>query len=617
MTPLNTCLKWFKFQKRAGGYSEYSRVKVGYDNNGNIKEIISPEGNAHPELVEQYTTRYLYDEQNRLSKIEYPKTNKDEVFNPCKVYFYNDLTNEVTVLDENSNKTIIKKDPVGRVVEEIAGSDSPDQVAVLYSYDSLGNKITETIDGIITTRFEYNDLNQLVHKVLPLEKVLNDPNGQPVEKNPVYRYEYNVEGNLVKEVSPLGTVISHVYDELNRKIETYTEFTKLDGSMVTSSTKTYYDLAGNKIKVVDANGKATEMTYTAQGLLATQQDPMGGLTSYQYDQVGNKISETDPRGNTPTATPNSYTAWYYYDDLYRLVKGVLPDQTPPTDSINPGDNPVITFAYDRNGNCIKETKANGQEVNYKYNGRNWIDEQNQTLDGQTYTTRYIYDGMGNQRSIYDNKGYKTEYRYDPLNRLAVEIFPEGNIVEYEYDNRGNKYLIRDGKHNATKFIYNNLNLLSQVIDARGNTTTNWYNEEGQMTKTVTPTGLVTKFYPNELGLPLKVEDSLGQFRLFDFDVAGNTVYKKDPRGTETTLVYDDLYRVLRTDLRNGTKHQYLSYDYDQVGNIKQADNGEVKLFYNNADQNYESNPFNRITKITQVLADGAQYNTELLNVKLN
>ncbi len=603
-------LEVVKFQKRAGGYSEYSRVKVGYDNNGNISEIISPDGNAHPELVEQYTTKYLYDEQNRLNKIEYPKTNKDEAFNPCKVYFYNDLTNEVKVLDENSNETIIKKDPVDRVVEEIAGSRSADQVSVQYTYDSLGNKTTETIDDTITTRFEYNDLNQLVCKVLPQEEVLNDPNGQTMEKSPVYRYEYDFEGNLVKEVSPLGTVITHVYDELNREIETYTEFTKLDGSKVTSSTKTYYDLAGNKIKVVDANGKATEMTYTAQGLLATQQDPMGGVTSFQYDKVGNKISETDPRGNAPEAAPNSYTAWYYYDELYRLVKGVLPDQTPPADPSNPGDNPVITFAYDRNGNCIKETKANGQEVNYKYNGRNWVDEQSQILDGQTYTTRYVYDGMGNQRHIYDNKGNKTEYRYDALNRLALEIYPEGNTVEYEYDNRGNKHIIRDGKHNATEYIYNHLNQLAQVIDAKGNTTTNWYNEEGQMTKTVTPTGLVTKFYPNELGLSLKIEDSLGQFRLFDFDVAGNTVYKKDPRGTETTLVYDDLYRVLRTDLRNGTKHQYLSYDYDQVGNIKQADNGEVKLIYNNADQNYESDPFNRVTKVTQVLPGGARYNTE-------
>ena len=286
-----------KFKKSgAGTYTAYSRVKVNYDNDGNIKEIISPEGNAHPEMAEKYTTKYLYDEQNRLIRIEYPKTNQDEQFNPSKVYFYNDLTNEVTVLDENNNETIIRKDPVGRVIEEIAGFRTANQISVQYTYDSLGNKTSETIDGEITIRFEYNDLNQLVRKILPRDEVLNDPDGQPVEKSPVYQYEYDLEGNLVKEISPLGTVITHVYDELNREIETRTEFTRLDGSTVTSRTKTYYDLTGNKIKVVDPNGKTTEMTYTAQGLLATHKDPMGGIAG----------SDSSGRPKRPRRQPGHY-----------------------------------------------------------------------------------------------------------------------------------------------------------------------------------------------------------------------------------------------------------------------------------------------------------------------
>ena len=111
-------------------------------------------------------------------------------------------------------------------------------------------------------------------------------------------------------------------------------------------------------------------------------------------------------------------------------------------------------------------------------------------------------------------------------------------------------------------------------------------------------------------MPLRVVDSLGQSRIFDYDITGNTIYKKDPRGTESTFVYDDLYRLLRTDLQNGSRQQYLSYDYDLVGNIKQADNGRVKLIYNNADTNYDSDPFNRIKKIVQVMPDGSRYNTE-------
>ncbi len=54
----------------------------------------------------------------------------------------------------------------------------------------------------------------------------------------------------------------------------------------------------------------------------------------------------------------------------------------------------------------------------------------------------------------------------------------------------------------------------------------------------------------------------------------------------------------------------LLYEYDSVGNLKQADNGQVKLVYNNADTSYDSDPFNRIKKIAQVMPDGNRYNLE-------
>jgi RHS repeat-associated protein len=44
--------------------------------------------------------------------------------------------------------------------------------------------------------------------------------------------------------------------------------------------------------------------------------------------------------------------------------------------------------------------------------------------------------------------------------------------------------------------------------------------------------------------------------------------------------------------------------------VKQADNGQVKLIYNGADSNYDSDPFNRISKVAQVMPDGTRYTTE-------
>ena len=599
-----------KFKKTLGVPYAYSRVKVRYDDQGNIHEIISPEGCKNPDQEFKYKTKYLYDEANRLSKIIYPDFTEDQLDNPFKYYSYNDVTNEVTVTDENGYETVIKKDPVDRVIEQIAGYRTDVPVTTKFSYDALGNKVSGTDGKGNLTLYEYDDQNRLVRKTLPPVEVLNDPNGSSRVKSPVASYEYDNEGNLVREISSLGTIIKHYYDEMNREIKTETSFTGLDGTKKTVISKTFYDLAGNKVKTVDSQGKATEFAYSARGWMKEQKDPMGGIIRFTYDAVGNKLSETDPRGNAAGAAANSYTAWYYYDELYRVVKAVLPDNSPPQNPANPGDNPVVSFDYDLNGNCTKETKANGQAINYTYNSRNWLLTQSQSLNGQDYTTRFEYDGIGNKRFVYDNKGNGTEYRYDALSRLALQISPEGNTVSYDYDENGNRTAVRDGKHNETKYEYDALNRLQKVIDADLKATTNWYNEEGRLTKTVSPTGLVTKFHVNELGMPLRVIDSLGQTRSFDYDISGNTIYNKDPRGTETRFEYDDLYRVLRTDLQNGTRQQYLSYEYDPVGNIKQTDNGQVRLIYNNADTSYESDPFNRIKKVAQVMPGGTTYNSE-------
>ena len=144
--------------------------------------------------------------------------------------------------------------------------------------------------------FVYDDLNRLVRKTLPAVDELNDPNAaRPTVKSPQYRYEYDNEGNLIHEISSLGTVITHEYDEMNREIRITTSFTLKDGVKRTTVTKNFYDLAGNKIEVVDANGKSAKFTYTARDWLKAKTDPNSGVTSFTYDLVGNKISDRPAR----------------------------------------------------------------------------------------------------------------------------------------------------------------------------------------------------------------------------------------------------------------------------------------------------------------------------------
>ncbi|HBE77563.1 MAG TPA: hypothetical protein DDW65_07230, partial [Firmicutes bacterium] len=320
-----------KYKRTLGVYWVYSRVKVKYDNRGNIAAIVSPNGCADSSNQDDYTTNYYYDALGRLAKVIYPDGN-------YKYYDYEDLSNWVTVYDENGNRTLIKKDAVDRVMEQDYAVGAGEGYSTYFEYDALGNKTSETDGRGNTASFIYDNLNRLVSKSLPAEDSLDNPDGSVTAGSPATRYQYDDEGNLIQETSPMGHSIIHIYDEMNREIQTTSQFTGLNGASKTVVAKTFYDLAGNIIKTDDPNGKISKCTYSARGLLLTQTDPAGGVISFTYDAIGNKLSETDARGNAPGAAQNSYTTWYVYDELYRVVKAVLPDNTPPSGPDSPGDN---------------------------------------------------------------------------------------------------------------------------------------------------------------------------------------------------------------------------------------------------------------------------------------
>ncbi|MCL6591946.1 MAG: hypothetical protein K6U80_18605, partial [Firmicutes bacterium] len=197
-----------KYKRILGIPYVYSKVKVGYDEQGNIVKIVSPNGAANPSEEYKYTTWYQYDEVNRLQKVTYPDGTETPDDNPYKFYEYNDDLNTVTVTDENGNQSMTKKDEVGRVVEQALGLHSESMITNYFGYDSLGNKISETDGRGNTVLFVYDDLNRLVSKTLPATEILNNPDSLPTVKSPRYTYEYDREGNVIKEISPLGTVVT-------------------------------------------------------------------------------------------------------------------------------------------------------------------------------------------------------------------------------------------------------------------------------------------------------------------------------------------------------------------------------------------------------------------------
>ena len=146
-------------------------------------------------------------------------------------------------------------------------------------------------------------------------------------------FTYDEAGSLLREISPLGAVTRYAYDE-----------------------------KGNAVRqVVDGLGTIT-MTYEG-GLLTGITDYNGGLTSFGYDEWGNRCLQTDAMGNSMEAV---------YDETGKILleKGF--------------DGTVTAYTYDAKGQKIEET-VTGE-------------------DGKTRTVRYGYDGMGRVADVTNEAG---------------------------------------------------------------------------------------------------------------------------------------------------------------------------------------------------------------------
>jgi RHS repeat-associated protein len=210
----------------------------------------------------------------------------------------------------------------------------------------------------------------------------------------------------------------------------------------TNRTDYIYDTSGNNVTKVkdDHTGDNVQMTYNADGTLATSTDPDNNTTTYSYTH-----------GNLTTVTP----------------------ATIPSGSGTPL-NP-IHLSYD-SANRVSEISSvcssggcsgTGHEVDYTYDD---FDRVTQALyknaSGTTVATIcYEYDNDGNLTQVSDPSG-DTDYVYDGLNRLTSEYLPTGGPDYYNYDPAGNLTSL-NVPGGIVIYGYDKANELTSVTDPGG------------------------------------------------------------------------------------------------------------------------------------------------------
>jgi YD repeat-containing protein len=261
------------------------------------------------------------------------------------------------------------------------------------------------------------------------------PTSQTDPDNQTTSYSYDAAQRPTGFTSPTGASNAIAYNVFGEKTSSTTTYTE-SGVNKYVSTSAVFDGWGQMTSSVDANGAQTNYTYDNMGHRLTQTNPFpqggtpGPSTGYQYDQLSRLTVTTLPPGNTlQTAYIGgniviltdqvNRKAKRESDSLGRLIKVTEQD-------ISTGNLTQETiYTYDIADHLIGVNQGN-QTRAFKYDAEGHvlferIPEMTATVNdgtGTYWTTKYTYTDFGTVATKTDARGVITTYGYDGLNRLT-------------------------------------------------------------------------------------------------------------------------------------------------------------------------------------------------------
>ncbi|QTL38034.1 RHS repeat domain-containing protein [Pseudoalteromonas viridis] len=469
------------------------------------------------------------------------------------------------------------------------------------TYDELGRKITESLNG----------------------KLLRE-------------YTYDNVGNILSIEDAHGNITSYTYDGLNRVIAESAP----DGSV------TEYNYSGDKLTSVrDDRYNKTIYSYNSAGRVNKIQSPDTGVTNFNYYNSGMLKQKTDAKGNK---------IYYYYDEHGRLIRlsangklhrfkyrnGLLSEITDPSGSTSFGYNGAgkpttqtntingIGYRtrndYDQYGRLSKITYPGGNKVIYEYNKDNSVSRVLVNTNGtnRTLISNISYNATGANTGFYFGNGLKRTLArdggnrissiktsgvqdltytygksglissitnkqnadasrnlgYDRANRLTSELQGTSGIGStYSYDTLGNR---KSESSNGEKYsgwlvLHGPVSTVIPFISrsGQGNAVLSYASNSNRLSKVAGPDGSFTLSYDSNGNI---INDGKRSYTYNSFNrlvgVSGGVQYKYNALGlrvskkvgnTETHFIYNQSGQLLA----EGTQKQYIYFNGQVVAYI--------------------------------------------------
>ncbi|MCD0487346.1 putative Ig domain-containing protein [Pedobacter sp. MC2016-14] len=399
-------------------------------------------------------------------------------------------------------------------------------------------------------------------------------------------------------------------------------------SLITGTTKSYYN--GN-ISAQSWRSKKPQSIINTYG--TTVSNPK--MFTYEYDNEyqfnNNKFGSPNYTNNSFTETANANREFNLTYDANGNIKSLSrTDQAGNIKSQFTGDNyhyqtgtnkltsvdNYADYIYDDLGQMTGQSRVNGAGyyLNYNINGKITgiysdvnktqlrvsftYDESGQRIlktdHLQNITTYYVYDGVGNLLSIYDNNGSTLQQKELPLYASSrIGLYKRSdNSYQYELnDNLGNvRVVINQSKINGAADVvyYSDYYPFGSPLTLVNNDYR--YGYQGQFAEVDKETGWNNfdfRMYDSEIGRWMST-DPMGQYYSPYVGMGNNPVSRVDPDGgfdgeyeknaegkwIKTSTVGDDIGVDFYHDFKNGKQITYIT---DRNGNWNSILNGRKYL----------------------------------------
>jgi YD repeat-containing protein len=517
-------------------------------------------------------TSYTYDRIGRLVTVTDPEGSVTQ-------YDHGWGTSNLTTLmhvaagTPDESLTSYVYDNAGRVLEEHRAYGTADEAVTKYSYDGLGNRLTVTDPDNHVTSFSYDKIGAVTQKVDALNgstTYTHDAFGNIIqETDPLGRSTYNYYDaldRLIRSRDAEDYVTATGYDAFGDVTSVIRYFNRTTAAASTgvwpdvtvdsrdAATSFQYDRLGRVVVSTDAQGGYEQYVLNAFGDRTTVRNKLGGTITNTYDRRGLLLSEILPMGSTDSAGTQiaaTVTNKFSYD-----ARG---NRTQMIEAFGLSEQRTTNYTYDKADRLI--TKSGDAVTTVGYNDFTSTTTITATSSSVVPTESYVYDRRGNLIQVTDANGAKTFSYYDKVGRKIAEVNALGTLTSSTYDAAGNKLTdkvygdflaslpstpggsppnpIDSSNYRQTSYAYDLLNRLTSTSIA-GALVGSWNGTTGVTTATQT------------------VSSSL------IYDANGNVVKSTDANGNATFTYYDSLGRkTVQVDALN----YVTKWTYDAEGNV--------------------------------------------------